>query len=85
MNDPQLSVARPGPNDPCWCRSGLKYKKCHREADARSGAPVPRMRKVKAGRISPMRTASPLQSGHIPRGLLKLKCAGVSSPKDRPQ
>jgi hypothetical protein len=20
----------PGPNDPCWCGSGKKYKKCHR-------------------------------------------------------
>jgi len=22
-----------GRNDPCWCGSGLKYKKCHYEAD----------------------------------------------------
>jgi len=56
VTDSQPSLARPGPNDPCWCRSGLKYKKCHREADARSGAPAPRARRVKAGRISPMRT-----------------------------
>jgi tetratricopeptide (TPR) repeat protein len=25
--------ATPGRNDPCWCGSGKKYKKCHREAD----------------------------------------------------
>ncbi len=32
--------ARPGPlhenlgrNDPCWCGSGKKYKKCHLEED----------------------------------------------------
>ena len=22
-----------GRNDPCWCGSGEKYKKCHQEAD----------------------------------------------------
>ncbi|MDT8307012.1 MAG: SEC-C domain-containing protein, partial [Anaerolineae bacterium] len=25
--------AKPGRNDPCYCGSGLKYKKCHMEAD----------------------------------------------------
>jgi hypothetical protein len=38
----------PGRNDPCWCGSGKKYKKCHldadrqpgREASATSGAPA---------------------------------------------
>ncbi|HEY3586727.1 MAG TPA: M24 family metallopeptidase, partial [Myxococcaceae bacterium] len=70
MNEPQLSTARPGPNDPCWCRSGLKYKKCHREADARSGAPVPKLRRVKPGRISPMRTvpAEIARPDYIPSG-----------------
>ncbi|MFN4244662.1 MAG: SEC-C metal-binding domain-containing protein [Brevinematia bacterium] len=24
---------RPGPNEPCWCGSGKKYKKCHMESD----------------------------------------------------
>ena len=23
----------PGRNDPCWCGSGKKYKKCHMAAD----------------------------------------------------
>jgi hypothetical protein len=23
-----------GRNDPCWCNSGKKYKKCHMEEDA---------------------------------------------------
>ena len=26
-------MAAPGPNDRCWCGSGLKYKKCHRLRD----------------------------------------------------
>jgi len=25
---------RPGRNDPCWCGSGKKYKKCHLSEDA---------------------------------------------------
>ena len=24
-----------GRNDPCWCGSGKKYKRCHMEADAK--------------------------------------------------
>ncbi len=39
-------VARPGRNEPCWCGSGKKYKKCHlqedeqrdRESEEQSGA-----------------------------------------------
>ncbi|MBZ0158104.1 MAG: SEC-C domain-containing protein [Alphaproteobacteria bacterium] len=23
----------PGRNEPCWCGSGIKYKKCHLDAD----------------------------------------------------
>jgi methionyl aminopeptidase len=33
-------------NDPCWCGSGRKYKRCHKVAEGR----------VLPGRISPMRT-----------------------------
>jgi hypothetical protein len=39
----------PGRNDPCWCNSGKKYKKCHLESDERErtqpqggGSSVPR-------------------------------------------
>ncbi|MEY3013641.1 MAG: Methionine aminopeptidase [Pseudomonadota bacterium] len=34
----------PGRNDPCWCGSGKKYKKCHLNADAAgaSAPPTPR-------------------------------------------
>jgi hypothetical protein len=27
---------KPGRNDPCWCGSGNKYKRCHLDVDARS-------------------------------------------------
>jgi methionyl aminopeptidase len=29
--------SRPGRNDPCWCGSGQKYKKCHLDRDAAAG------------------------------------------------
>jgi methionyl aminopeptidase len=30
-----------GPNEPCWCGSGRKYKKCHMGSDAQGGAVEP--------------------------------------------
>jgi len=32
--DAAAKTSRPGRNDPCWCGSGTKYKKCHHDADA---------------------------------------------------
>lgn len=29
-----MQTQKIGPNDPCWCGSGKKYKKCHRSADS---------------------------------------------------
>jgi len=46
----------PGPNDPCWCGSGKKYKKCHRDQDAVS---PPGGNEVQAGTVTPMRTVPP--------------------------
>ena len=31
--DPLVRRETPGRNDPCWCGSGKKYKKCHLDAD----------------------------------------------------
>jgi len=31
--EPAIAAAKPGRNDPCWCGSGRKYKKCHLQAD----------------------------------------------------
>jgi uncharacterized protein YecA (UPF0149 family) len=31
--EPARRSERPGRNDPCWCGSGNKYKKCHLDAD----------------------------------------------------
>jgi hypothetical protein len=30
---PRLQAAELGRNDPCWCGSGKKYKKCHLSSD----------------------------------------------------
>jgi len=32
-HEPVRSAHRPGRNDPCWCGSGKKYKKCHMPSD----------------------------------------------------
>ena len=49
----------PRNNDPCWCGSGKKYKKCHQEPDAEF-LKIERKRleenRVRPGRVSPMRT-----------------------------
>ncbi len=29
---------KPGRNDPCWCGSGIKYKKCHLSQDDKKAA-----------------------------------------------
>jgi methionyl aminopeptidase len=54
-----------GPNAPCWCGSGQKYKKCHRDADsAAGGAPgVARPGGVRPGVVSQRRPVPP----HVPR------------------
>jgi methionyl aminopeptidase len=63
MTAPDLARARPGRNDPCWCGSGQKYKRCHLEADSRGavqGAPVRKGRRPLApGVVSPRRRVPP--------------------------
>jgi methionyl aminopeptidase len=46
-----------GRNDPCWCGSGKKYKKCHEPADqaSRPSAPPSRRRRLLPGRVTPSR------------------------------
>jgi methionyl aminopeptidase len=54
---------RPGRNDPCWCGSGQKYKRCHLDADAGeggAGATAPRSRRaLAAGMVSPRLAVPP--------------------------
>ncbi|MEJ2314082.1 MAG: SEC-C metal-binding domain-containing protein [Nitrospirota bacterium] len=35
VSDDEQSFRAPGRNEPCWCGSGVKYKKCHLEEDAK--------------------------------------------------
>jgi hypothetical protein len=35
LSDQPKEIPKPGRNEPCWCGSGRKYKKCHLEADLR--------------------------------------------------
>jgi len=48
MNDAtveEIDVSRLGPNEPCWCGSGNKFKRCHRASTDR----------IQPGRLSPQR------------------------------
>ena len=31
-------LGKPGRNEPCWCGSGNKYKKCHLPGDSKKAA-----------------------------------------------
>ena len=54
---PVRRSAQPGRNDPCWCKSGKKYKKCHLEDDerARRGEAPPRLDAVIPGDLDGLR------------------------------
>jgi methionyl aminopeptidase len=58
MSEAAMRPTRPGRNDPCWCGSSQKYKKCHLESDER-GATRPALQPVRQplrpGRVSPRR------------------------------
>ncbi len=49
------SPRAPGRNDPCWCGSGKKYKRCHLDADAALQPAEPRHPApgLQPGRVSP--------------------------------
>ncbi|MEM7262149.1 MAG: M24 family metallopeptidase, partial [Planctomycetota bacterium] len=56
-----MSGSKPGRNEPCWCGSGKKYKKCHLEADRGSAkGTVPPAAGVGSALVD---TASGLQGG----------------------
>jgi methionyl aminopeptidase len=64
VNDLEVSRARPGRNDPCWCGSGQKYKKCHLPADEGAlAAARPGRRQLTPGKVTPRRAVP----SHIPR------------------
>jgi len=52
--EPIRSQKTPGRNEPCWCGSGKKYKKCHMASDV-------------AGETSPSQSKQPVLAGNSPR------------------
>jgi methionyl aminopeptidase len=72
-------VGKPGANDPCWCGSGQKYKKCHRSADVASAGDQPAQRPgaVRPGVVSPRRPVPP----EIPRPSYALTGRPRPSPR----
>jgi methionyl aminopeptidase len=68
--------SRPGRNDPCWCGSGQKYKKCHLDADRRGegGPPARRGRPpLHPGIVTPRRA--------VPPGIIRPDYAASGRPK----
>ena len=62
-------------NDPCWCGSGRKFKRCHRNEVEAS--------RIRPGRVTPMRTVPP----HIGRppyadtgDVIRIPGSGVQTP-----
>ncbi len=39
-DEPAGPTKKPGRNEPCWCGSGEKYKKCHLPEDEKQAAKV---------------------------------------------
>jgi methionyl aminopeptidase len=55
-------VRKRGPNEQCWCGSGLKYKRCHQTKDAASARqrePAAASRGLTPGNVSPTREVPP--------------------------
>jgi hypothetical protein len=55
-HEPVVAPVRPGRNEPCWCGSGRKYKKCHLAADEEEArpnqaAPEPSAAEVRESRL----------------------------------
>ena len=46
FDEPGPPAVKPGRNDPCWCGSGKKYKKCHLDSDEAAAREEPRHKPV---------------------------------------
>src|SRR5512141_490571 len=69
---------RPGRNDPCWCGSGQKYKRCHLDADLRGAAdvrPAPARRPLQPGVVSPRRA--------VPAQIARPEYAATGRPRSQ--
>ena len=70
-----LPAVLPQANDPCWCGSGRKYKRCHKPPEGR----------VLPGEVSPMRTVPAAHRPPAVRRHRRGRCAGTSRGSSRPR
>jgi methionyl aminopeptidase len=79
VNEIEVSRARPGRNDPCWCGSGQKYKKCHLDSDEGGGPALPGNRRgrrpLSPGKVTPRRT--------VPAGVPRPDYAATGRPRSQ--
>ena len=77
VNELELATpARPGRNDPCWCGSGQKYKKCHLDADARGdSAPRAARRPLRPAAVTPRRA--------VPAQIVRPDYASTGRPRSQ--
>jgi methionyl aminopeptidase len=88
VNDLEVTRARPGRNDPCWCGSGQKYKKCHLDSDE-AGAPGrggvrPGRRPLSPGKVTPRRAvpASVPRPDYAQTGRPRAQGRDVKTPEE---
>ncbi len=89
MNETELLArTRPGRNDPCWCGSGQKYKRCHLDQDARGAGPAEparaRRRALRPGVVSPRRAvpAAIARPDYALNGRPKAQGRDVKTPEE---
>jgi methionyl aminopeptidase len=76
MTEVATRAGRPGRNDPCWCGSGQKYKKCHLPSDER-GASIP-----PAGRRAPLRPGRVGPALAVPPEVARPEYAATGHPRE---
>jgi len=69
------AATRPGRNDPCWCGSGQKYKKCHLASDD-AGRSTPQVRVVRP----PLRPGKVGPRGAVPDAIPRPDYAATGRP-----
>jgi methionyl aminopeptidase len=88
VNDLEVTRARPGRNDPCWCGSGQKYKKCHLDSDEAGapgrGAVRPGRRLLSPGKVTPRRAvpASVPRPDYAQTGRPRAQGRDVKTPEE---
>ncbi len=88
MTERDPDAERPGRNDPCWCGSEKKYKKCHLDADedarrarvAKADAAARALAKKEAAAEKQKKDAKPAKGGALVRR--GFEGAGATNKRD---